>query len=97
MPAYTEAEASTTRRGRSPRSPEPRATPAYTKAEASRYLGIPHRTLHDWVSGKSDSGGGRQRPLVSIAAPSRHLLSFENILELHVLAALRHVHGVRMA
>ena len=96
MPAYTKAEASTTRRGRSPRSPEPRATPAYTKAEASKYLGIPHRTLHDWVSGKRDSGGGRQRPLVSIAAPSRHLLSFENILELHVLAALRHVHGVRM-
>ena len=65
--------------------------------EASRYLGIPHRTLHDWVSGKSDSGGSPQRPLVSIAAPAQHLLSFENILELHVLAALRKVHGVRMS
>ena len=69
--------------------------PAYTKAEASRYLGIPHRTLHDWVSGRSDPSG-RPRPLVSITEPSEHLLSFENMLELHVLAALRHVHGVRM-
>ena len=33
---------------------------------------------------------------MSIVAPSQHLLSFENILELHVLAALRHLHGVRM-
>ena len=33
---------------------------------------------------------------MSIAEPSQHLLSFENMLELHVLAALRHVHGVRM-
>ena len=70
--------------------------PAYTKAEASRYIGIPHRTLHDWVSGRSDPSGGRPRPLVSITEPSQHLLSFENMLELHVLAALRHVHGVRM-
>ena len=70
--------------------------PAYTKAEASRYARIPHRTLHDWVSGRSDPSGRRSQPLVSIADPSRHLLSFENILELHVLAALRQVHGVRM-
>ena len=70
--------------------------PAYTKAEASRYLRIPHRTLHDWVSGRSNASRGRQRPLVSIVEPSQHLLSFENMLELHVLAALRHVHGVRM-
>ena len=33
---------------------------------------------------------------MSIADPSQHRLSFENMLELHVLAALRHVHGVRM-
>ena len=33
---------------------------------------------------------------VSIADPSQHRLSFENMLKLHVLAALRHVHGVRM-
>ena len=70
--------------------------PAYTKAEASRYARIPHRTLHDWVSGRSDSSGRRSRPLVSITDPSRHLLSFENMVELHVLAALRQLHGVRM-
>ena len=88
--------AAPTRGGRRARSPEPRAIPAYTKVEASRYLKIPPRTLHDWVSGNSDRGGSRSRPLVSIADPSQHLLSFENMLELHVLAALRHVHAVRM-
>ena len=70
--------------------------PAYTKVEASRYLRIPHRTLHNWASGGNARSGQRPRPLVSIADPSQHLLSFENMLELHVLAALRHVHGVRM-
>ena len=85
-----------TRYERRVRSTEPRAIPAYTKAEASRYIRIPPRTLHDWVSGKSDPGGRRPRPLVSIADPLQHLLSFENMLELHVLAGLRHAHGVRM-
>ena len=33
---------------------------------------------------------------MSIADPPQHLLSFENMIELHVLAALRHAHGVRM-
>ena len=88
--------ATATRYGLRARSTDPRAIPAYTKAEASRYLRIPHRTLHDWVSGNNEPGGGRPRPLVSIADPSQHLLSFENMLELHVLAALRHVHRVRM-
>ena len=88
--------AAATRYRRHSRSPEPRAIPAYTKAEASRYLGIPHRTLQNWVSAKSDPGDGRACPLVGIAEPSQHLLSFENMIELHVLAALRHVHGVRM-
>ena len=87
--------AQVTRYGRRARSTGLRAVPAYTKAEASRYLRIPHRTLHDWVSGNGDTGR-RQRPLVSIADPLQHLLSFENMLELHVLAALRHVHAVRM-
>ena len=88
--------AAPTRNRRRAQSPEPRAIPAYTKVEASRYLRIPPRTLHDWVSGKSDNAGRPQRPLVRIADPSQHLLSFENMLELHVLAALRHPHGVRM-
>ena len=77
------------RKGRRRAPPrEPRALPAYTKVEASRYVRIPHRTLHSWVSGT--------HPLVSLADPSRHLLSFENLVEVHVLAALWHVHGVRM-
>ena len=85
-----------TRDGRRPGPLVPRAIPAYTKVEASRYLRIPHRTLHNWVSGGSDRSGRPAAPLVSIADPAQHLLSFENMLELHVLAALRHVHGIRM-
>lgn len=88
--------ATATRYRRRAGSRQPHSIPAYTKAEASRYLKIPHRTLHDWVSDHSDPGGRPLRPLVGSADASQYLLSFENMLELHVLAALRHVHGVRM-
>ena len=70
-----------------------RPTPRQRRRGTSEF---PTGTLHDWVSGRSDPSGGRPRPLVSMVEPSQHLLSFENMLELHVLAALRHVHGVRM-
>lgn len=86
-----------TRDGRRPRPAEPRAIPAYRKVEASRYLRMSHRELHYWVSGVDDYyGEGPVAPLVGAADPARQRLSFENLLELHVLAALEHVKGINL-
>lgn len=72
--------------------------PAYTFLEAARYLDIPPATLRYWVLGKS-SGPGHEsagsQPL--IRAPANNRLSFNNLVEAHVLRALRTVHLVKMA
>ena len=77
----------------------PRETPAYSLIEAARYLQIPRRTVHNWVYGNTyaTSGGIRKAPpLIDAADPDAHLLSFVNMLELHVLDAIRAVHHVDM-
>lgn len=66
-------------------------------AEATRYLQIPHRTLHNWLSGVpylTKGGRCRSEPVVDIADPQQHLLSFLNMVELHVLDAIRNVNGL---
>lgn len=89
--------AATTRDGRRQEPKEDRATPTYRKVEASRYLRMSHRELHYWVSGVDDYyGEGPVAPLVSAADPARQRLSFENLLELHVLAALEHLKGINL-
>lgn len=86
-----------TREARSPQPAESRTIPTYRKVEASRYLRMSHRELHYWISGVDDYyGEGPVAPLVSAADPARQRLSFENLLELHVLAALEHVKGINM-
>jgi uncharacterized protein (DUF433 family) len=63
---------------------DPRELPSYTSSEAARYVRIPLRTVQNWAFGSR----GRD-PLIHVADPSRHLLSFWNVVELHVLGALR--------
>lgn len=42
------------------------------------------------------SGRAKARPVVPAADPKNRLLSFVHLLELHVLAAIRRQHGVKM-
>jgi len=82
------------------RSRDPRELPAYTTLEAARYLRIPERTLFNWAFGYSyrDQKGRRHTTdaLTKVSDPDRHLLSFVNLAELHVLDALRRAHRVHM-
>jgi uncharacterized protein (DUF433 family) len=55
--------------------------PAYTVGEAARYVGIPAATLRYWVM-------GRHEPPI-IHTPNGGFLSFTNLVEAHVLSALR--------
>lgn len=78
---------------------DPRNLPAYTRDEASRYTGVPVKTLQSWVSGRAyPTGSGRKisKPLILLSDRSSSLLSFTNLIEAHVLNAIRRKHSVSM-
>jgi uncharacterized protein (DUF433 family) len=74
--------------------------PTYTIAEAARYLYVSVSTLRSWVVGRpySTSSGERYfEPVISLPDPKgRHLLSFTNLVEAHVLTAIRRHHKVAL-
>jgi uncharacterized protein (DUF433 family) len=74
-----------------------RDLPAYTPAEAARYLRLPTATLRSWVLGRrypTAKGSSEFPPLIRPASRRPPLLSFANLIEAHVLRSLRTEHGV---
>jgi uncharacterized protein (DUF433 family) len=77
-----------------------RDQPAYGPAEAARYLRLPAATLRTWLVGRDYPKGDEQakfHPLIKPASPQPLQLSFYNLIEAHVLRALRTEHGVALA
>ncbi len=77
-----------------------REAPAYTFLAAARCLGMPQATLRYWLHGRSSQGGEQRvvsEPLIKAPAGVSSLISFNNLIEAHVLRALRTKDGVRMA
>lgn len=75
----------------------PGEQPAYTLADAARYLKLPQPTLRSWILGRgypTRSGTRHFRPLIRPAQAHPLFLSFSNLIEAHVLRALRTEHGV---
>ena len=68
-----------------------RDLPAYTISEAAHYLGVPAATVRYWSVGRNGYA-----PLIQVPERSPALLSFLNLTELHVLAAIRRKHEVKM-
>lgn len=73
-----------------------RDAPAYTVAEAARYLRISPSTLAAWVKGSERTGERARYRLIDPAASSPTLLSFWNLIEAHVLRGLRIDHRVQL-
>jgi uncharacterized protein (DUF433 family) len=76
-----------------------REIPTYTPTEAAHYLRVPAGTLRHWLLGypyRTKAGVSRSEPLISIAGKDPSLLSFYNLVEAHVLSALRRRHGISM-
>jgi len=76
-----------------------RLLPAYTTAEAAHYVRMPEATLRSWIAGRSYSVSGHKRlskPVIQFDDPKRRFLSFINLVEVHVLAAIRRRHGVKL-
>ena len=79
---------------------DPRLAPAYTGAEAARYLRIPLPTVRSWVIGRDyprRSGQARFQPVIVPPKDPSHRLSFRNLVELAALRAVRTDHGLKLA
>ena len=70
---------------------DPRELPAYTISEAAHYLAVPAATIRYWSVGRD-----AYAPLIKVPAQAPTLLTFLNLTELHVLAAIRRTHEVKM-
>jgi uncharacterized protein (DUF433 family) len=80
-------------------SQDPRLVPAYSVTEAAHYLRMPQETLRSWVVGRLYPVAGqsrRSKPLIHLDDPKRRYMSFMNLVEAHVLAAIRRRHGVKL-
>ena len=78
----------------------PEELSAYSITEASRYLSIPTATLRSWVAGRkypTDSGIKFFSPLILLPDDARAGLSFVNLVEAHVLDAIRRHHQVPLS
>ena len=74
-----------------------REVPAYTISEAGAYLRLPVATLRSWVVGRpyeTSKGPRRFAPLIVPADAKAVRLSFVNLVEAHVLSAVRREHRI---
>lgn len=74
-----------------------RCTPAYSFVEAAHYLNVPVSTLSSWFRGQSYKHNDEIRRFQPVMRPdgkSGEGLSFLNLVEAHVLAAIRREHRI---
>jgi len=65
--------------------------PMYGLSEAALYLRVPIKTLEYWTIGR-----GKTPPLVKAAGRRPRALSFMNLLECHMLAAMRSLYDLKL-
>lgn len=78
---------------------DPRGLPNYRLPEAAHYLRVPVSTLRMWIFGQAyRTAAGRRlsRSIITIAADDPPRLSFVNMVEAHVLSAIRYQHGISL-
>lgn len=79
------------------RGRDPRHIPTYSFAEASHSLQIPVETLRSWIRGRTYPtvrGKRVSHPVIQLPDTQLPLLSFTNLIEAHVLDAIRYHHKV---
>jgi uncharacterized protein (DUF433 family)/DNA-binding transcriptional MerR regulator len=78
---------------------DPIDLPAYSVQEAARLVRVSPSTVRAWALGQPYKTAGKQklfRPVIAIADRERRFLSFTNLVELHVLVAIRRQYGVSL-
>lgn len=79
---------------------DPRSRPLYSFPEAARSTGIPATTLRAWFVGQRyqrKTDVGYFEPVIRRPSSDDTRLSFTNLIEAHILRALRTVHDVKMS
>ncbi len=79
---------------------DPRYIPSYSAADASRYLNIPRSTIRSWTVGytyKVTDGNKKFEPVIDIKKKNPLTLTFINMIEIHVLRAIRQYHQIDLA
>ena len=76
---------------------DPRTRPAYSMADAARCIGASPATLRTWFKGRSyaTKGGSRRSPNLLVAASSE-ALSFQNLVQAHVVQGIRKRYDIPM-
>jgi uncharacterized protein (DUF433 family) len=78
---------------------DPRELPAYSLTEAARYLRMPEATLRSWVVGRPYPTTAGERfftPVIRLPEIGLPVLSFVNMVEAHVLDAIRRQENVAL-
>ena len=79
---------------------DPADLPRYSYVDAARATNVPSSTVRAWIRGISytrpDGEAGRYSPVITTPRESNTRLSFNSLLEVNVLRALRQVHEVRL-
>jgi uncharacterized protein (DUF433 family) len=78
---------------------EPRNVPNYSISDAARYLRIPSGTIRSWTVGRKYpvvEGSKIFKPLIGVKKTKPVLLSFTNLVEIHVLRAIRNQHQIEL-
>jgi uncharacterized protein (DUF433 family) len=76
-----------------------RECPTYSVAEVAHYIQVPQTTLRSWIVGRhypTDPDTRFFEPLILRPDRNRPLLSFMNVVEVHVLDAIRRQHQIRL-
>jgi uncharacterized protein (DUF433 family) len=77
----------------------PGDVPVYLISEAAHFLRLPPATVRSWTLGRvypTRAGAVPFHPVITIADPASRLLSFRNLIELHVLSSIRRGHEVKL-
>lgn len=81
------------------RGGDPRDKPRYSYPEAARATGVPTTTIGAWVRGQAyrrKDGRGRFKAVIKRPSTRDSRLSYHNLIEVHVLRALRVKHEVHL-
>ena len=68
---------------------------AYPFADAARYVRVPVATVRAWFLG-TKTGSGTFQPVLQLDDSGHRMLSFRNLVELHVLNSIRKRHRVTL-
>jgi uncharacterized protein (DUF433 family) len=78
---------------------DPRNIPTYSIKDTARYLRIPEGTIRSWTVGRKYpvlEGSKTFLPLISVKKKQPLLLSFTNLIEIHILRAIRKHHQIEL-